>query len=134
MFAMCGIPTNRGGATDVVSGHIAADTARKRIETHKANCGIRAVREATVPSLPAMEETVPSSSSHEPMPEIRDGGDDESGQAEPMPEIRQRGYDDRGWAVLDCLWSGPGVKIAKMKIRNGKPLELVLEESVPLRV
>ena len=81
-----------------------------------------------------MEETVPSSSSHAPMPETRDGGDDEPGQAEPMPEIRQRAYDDRGWAVLDCLWSGPGMKIVKMKIRNGKPLELVLEESVPLRV
>ena len=51
-----------------------------------------------------------------------------------MPEIRQRGYDDRGWAVLDCLWSGPGCKIVKMKLSNGKPLELVLEESVPLRV
>ena len=55
-----------------------------------------------------MEETVPSSSPHAPMPEIRDGGDDEPGQAEPMPEIRDGGYDDRGWVILNALWSGPG--------------------------
>ena len=93
---------------------------------------------AAVPSLPAMEETIQAETipeiQAEPMPEIRDGGDDRPGQAEPMPEIRQNGHDDRGWAVLDCLWSGPGCKIVKMKLSNGKPLELVLEESVPLRV
>ena len=52
----------------------------------------------------------------ETMPEIH---------AETMPEIRDGGYDDRGWAILDAVWSGPGVKTVKMKIRNGQQFELM---------
>ena len=49
------------------------------------------------------------------------------------PDVHVVGYDDRGWVILDALWSGPGVKTISMEV-NHKPLKLVLESSVPLRV
>ena len=49
------------------------------------------------------------------------------------PGVRHIGYDGRGWVILDALWSGPGEKTISIEV-NHKPLKLVLESSVPLRV
>ena len=151
MFARYGISTRRDGAEDVVIGHIAADSARKRtgqvtkpIAASRCNWRRRSGRwRATITADGSIiGETVEFRSREAWEAEVR-ARDDIFRQIEAEslrrlqetmpPGVHVVGYDGRGWLILDALWSGPGVKTTSMEV-NAKPLELVLESSVPLRV
>ena len=88
---------------------------------HKADCGITL--------QPGDDATITEDGIY-----IAPNGESLRDLEETMPPgVRHIGYDGRGWVILDALWSGPGVETIFMEVKN-KPLTLVLESSVPLRV
>ena len=59
MFAMNGIPPHRGGVEDVVSGHIVADSARKRTGQDTKPIAASRCNQATRRRSPRMDNAFP---------------------------------------------------------------------------